>query len=494
MQRVNSLLSAGVTLTSTGTAVASPIPRDSAGYWPEFVRVVATGAGCYVKVGGIGVTAVSGDCMIQPLDGEILCVKGCKAISALTVSGTSSITVVPLERGSWSYDSTSLDYTFTSLTSLPSTITFARADATTCATYFNSSGVLSTAAANIPRFDYDPVTLAPRGLLIEESRTNLLLQSGWAGATSGSPGGAPTSWTVGFGSGTATTVTSSIYGNADGAQAVKFDVDAAERVYFAQTITVVSGTQYAVSAYLEAVTGTIGDMITVAAGTATATVNTAVTSPTTTGRKTLLFTANANGTLEIRVGVGTTATIGVTSSATISRPVCEAGAFATSSTAVTRAADSASMTGTNFSSWYNQSAGTFMVDWMAPVINAGVAKYAFTASDGTANNRLAMYVDTSATTTAFVVVGGAAQEQLTVASESPMVATKTATAFAANDFANSSRGLAVTTDTSGTMPSGLTTLTIGDSISGSRSMNGWIRRLTYYPSRLANSTLQALST
>jgi hypothetical protein len=35
-------------------------------------------------------------------------------------------------------------------------ITFARADLTSCATYFNSAGLLTTAAANIPRFEYNP--------------------------------------------------------------------------------------------------------------------------------------------------------------------------------------------------------------------------------------------------------------------------------------------------------------------------------------------------
>lgn len=43
---------------------------------------------------------------------------------------------------------------------------------------FNASGVLEQVAANQPRFDYDPVTLALRGLLVEEQRTNLLLFSG----------------------------------------------------------------------------------------------------------------------------------------------------------------------------------------------------------------------------------------------------------------------------------------------------------------------------
>lgn len=43
--------------------------------------------------------------------------------------------------------------------------------------YFNSSGVMTAATTNVARFDYNPTTLLPRGILIEESRTNLLLNS-----------------------------------------------------------------------------------------------------------------------------------------------------------------------------------------------------------------------------------------------------------------------------------------------------------------------------
>lgn len=54
----------------------------------------------------------------------------------------------------------------------------------TTATYINSEGYVTTMAAaptNDPtkaRFDYDPITLAPRGLLIEASAVNYVLQSG----------------------------------------------------------------------------------------------------------------------------------------------------------------------------------------------------------------------------------------------------------------------------------------------------------------------------
>jgi hypothetical protein len=53
-------------------------------------------------------------------------------------------------------------------------ITFTRAST---ATYFDSAGVLQTAAVDAPRWDYDPATFQLRGLLIEAARTNLLLNS-----------------------------------------------------------------------------------------------------------------------------------------------------------------------------------------------------------------------------------------------------------------------------------------------------------------------------
>jgi hypothetical protein len=65
-----------------------------------------------------------------------------------------------------------LDFAGTGI--LDSRITFTRS---TTATYTNNSGVLTSAAANVARFDYDPSTLAPLGLLIEEQRTNVLLNS-----------------------------------------------------------------------------------------------------------------------------------------------------------------------------------------------------------------------------------------------------------------------------------------------------------------------------
>lgn len=45
------------------------------------------------------------------------------------------------------------------------------------ATRVNAQGLIETLGNDQPRFDHDPVTLAPKGLLIEEQRTNLLTYS-----------------------------------------------------------------------------------------------------------------------------------------------------------------------------------------------------------------------------------------------------------------------------------------------------------------------------
>ncbi len=53
-------------------------------------------------------------------------------------------------------------------------ITFTRASA---GTYVGSDGYIASTAVDVPRIDYDPVTLVVKGLLVEEARTNLVTYS-----------------------------------------------------------------------------------------------------------------------------------------------------------------------------------------------------------------------------------------------------------------------------------------------------------------------------
>lgn len=81
--------------------------------------------------------------------------------------------------------------------SLPG-LTFSRASA---ATRINAAGDEESVGANVLRFDHDPVTLAPRGALLESARTKFLSNSVMAGLSTGSASnssvpGAPTGWSI----------------------------------------------------------------------------------------------------------------------------------------------------------------------------------------------------------------------------------------------------------------------------------------------------------
>ena len=118
---------------------------------------------------------------------------------------------------------------------MAATGSFARASS---GTFFGSNGLLQTAATNVLRLQYNPITLAFNGLLIETASTNLILQSetfdnaSWtktnASATSNSVN-APTGTLL------ADTITASA---TDG--------------NFSQTFTAVSGTVYTWSCFVRA--------------------------------------------------------------------------------------------------------------------------------------------------------------------------------------------------------------------------------------------------
>lgn len=83
------------------------------------------------------------------------------------------IMMVPRRTGTDTGNLPALDLNFLS-GALPAEVTFTRAST---AWYFNSAGVLTSAATNVPRFDYDPATLQLKGMLIERAGTNLVLNS-----------------------------------------------------------------------------------------------------------------------------------------------------------------------------------------------------------------------------------------------------------------------------------------------------------------------------
>lgn len=140
-------------------------------------------------------------------------------------------------------DGSTLSLDFTAMSSLDSRFTFTRAST---ATYINSSGLVATMAAastNDPtkaRLDYDPITLLPRGLLIEGSATNSVLYSESFNAAN---------WnTFGLNGGVVTSTSqTNPAGSASSIQIVENTSNSTHGIF--QNVSVTSGSQYTFSVF-----------------------------------------------------------------------------------------------------------------------------------------------------------------------------------------------------------------------------------------------------
>jgi hypothetical protein len=215
----------------------------------------------------------------------------------------------------------------------------------TSATQINSLGNVENVLTTIPRLNYDTVGGCP-SLLLEPQRTNLLLNSVWAGG-----GIFPTSWLLN-GAGTSTLVTSIKNPNVS---AYNFVSTALVRIYFYQTQTFTINTTTCFSVYVESVIVTVQVQyilaIINAVGTPTYFKNNVAITATTNieagNTYSIVFSATATTTIsEVRVGLHNSGTVG---NVTLSMPRLEIGAsniasYATSfipttTTALTRNAD-----------------------------------------------------------------------------------------------------------------------------------------------------------
>jgi hypothetical protein len=304
-----------------------------------------------------------------------------------------------------------------------SLVTFTRASSKTVT---NSAGALETVGVDVPAFDHDPTTGESLGLLVEEQRTNLLLNSE----------------TLSTQSATVTAVAHTLHFTGTG------------------TITLTG-------------VSTAGPLV----GTGTGEAN----------RVSLTFTPTA-GSLTLTV------------SGTVTNAQLEAGAFrtsyiATAGAATTRSADVASITGSAFSSWYRQDEGTMFAEAALAQPNSGGNQFVLRPSDNSFNNQVALNIQGSGFSSIVTAVGGVIDGTATSAGLlSANTAAKFAGAYAANNLGLSLNGGTVAVDTSATMPTALTRADIGsDHIGANRVKAGTIRRLTYWPQRLANSTLQSIT-
>lgn len=398
---------------------------------------------------------------------------------------------------------------FIGTNSLDSRITFTRS---TTATFVGSNGLIQSAAIDAPRFDYNPTTLAPKGLLMEEQRINSIVNSTLDGGTTGSPGTPPTNWTQST-TGTATGTYALDTELAFTGYTYKTQVATSGRLMALQVISVSANTSYYVSVTVDITSGS--EQILNYFGVASLPVGATQAyyfdgSPVassyvpTAGRHTfaiLITVAGTAGVAQIRMGVGTF--FGATAAANITyrRPQFEAGVFPTSYipttvSQATRARDIALMTGTNFSSWYNQTQGTFVATFDTSVLLASSLVTVYTilsANDQTSNNSMDIYAYSN-----FIGfnmrTGGSPQADLNGGgSPTNNAIIKAASAYAVNNVAASVNSAAPATDNLATIPT-TNQFSIGmRNTGGTSSVNGHIRSIAYYNTRLPDATLRVLS-
>ena len=327
-----------------------------------------------------------------------------------------------------------------------------------------------------PRFDYDPVTLAPKGLLIEEQRTNLLLRSEEFENAS---------WDKSI-----ATITANYAVSPDGtADADRFVSAGGSFPQIAQSVTVLTG-DHTVSIYVKSDgTSQIQQTLIFDGSSVNFT-------PTDTWTR-ITLTKNVTVSAAKSVVIATNSASAAASSFLIWGAQLEAGSFATSyiptvASQVTRTADVATITGANFSQWYNQSEGTFVAQFdMIGGSAANTNNQIVLSPIADASNRHIIY-NADAQIAGYTVVGGVTQAYLPMGSLAANTTSKMAYAYQVNNFAASQNGGAVSTDTSGSLPVP-TLMGIGSGGLGGNQLNGHIRSIRYYPTRLSNAQLQALT-
>lgn len=206
----------------------------------------------------------------------------------------------------------------------------------------------------------------------------------------------------------------------------------------------------------------------------------------------------------------TAATLTLTVSGTVTNAQLELGSFATSyiptkSTSSVRTTDLAYVT----TSVFPYSVERTLVANFTP-INLVTSRNAIQLDDGTWNKRITIGTNSSANGTFVVVDGGTSQASITTGTATVNSPIKLATRFGVNDFAVSSNGAVVATDTSGNPPITNTLLLTTNeppslltwnsttdvyvqNIPTEEILSGWIRQITYIPRKLSNSELQGRS-
>jgi len=173
----------------------------------------------------------------------------------------------------------------------------------------------------------------------------------------------------------------------------------------------------------------------------------------------------------------------------------EAGAFATSyiptvASQVTRAADAASMTGINFSSWYSQGEGTLYVESLAQNTAASNPKN-LRLNDGTTSNEIWIGGGSPGTSArSQIFFGGTTYFDSSLTNQMTAgVFGKYAISFETNNAVLCANGTLGTVDTAVPISSAINQLTIIPP----NARAGYYKKISYFPRRLSNAELQEMT-
>jgi len=363
--------------------------------------------------------------------------------------------------------------------------------ATTTAPITNYIPALQTAASGVARFEHNPVTGESLGLEIEEQRTNLVTASEDANTyfsfksnmsvssnVAISPNGTLTADTAIPSSGSSSKIIANI-GVTFSAQAHTATIFAKSNGYNWISLGFYDGAA-SYHSWFNLDSGTVGTSESgntasiQAVGNGWYRCSITRTLPSTASGQYRIYVTNADNT--------STFNANGFSGIHIWGAQIEAGSFATSyiptvASQVTRSADSAVMTGTNFSSWHRTDEGTVYCDISGRGLCLG---FNIASSD---NPRYQVGV-----TNSYGFSNDSSSFSISYSN-----ATKIGLAVKTNDVSVVRNGTVSGTDTSFTIPNNVSRLNIGFA-NGESYLNGTIKKIAYYPLRLTNAELQGLTT
>lgn len=383
--------------------------------------------------------------------------------------------------------------------SLDSRITFTRALNT--ATRVNASGLVEVVNADTARFDYDPITLACKGLLVEESRTNLTTYSEAFENAAWQRYNSPT-------------VTTNATTAPDGTSTADVLVEPSQESYMPVLFRggLTDGAVYTLSVYAKKanrdwlflgfnyypVTGAYFNLNTGALGSKGAQITSHSIQPAGNGwyRCTITWTANSAGEYMIGGALSDGFYYGTwtgVQSVYIWGAQAEAGAFATSyipataGTAVTRNADVAKMTGASFSDWWRSGPNGVVSRWIPSTVSGTRPVVEF--DDNTADNAVCLRGNTT-NPELYIRAGGSDQAQIDAGTIAANTANKLAASWAANSCAASNNSGAPGLDGTATLPT-VTQARLGSD--GTNYLNGHLQSIEYYGEQFTPANLQVLS-